>query len=31
MILDITGQQGAADLDEAAFTAKGATLNEDKM
>ena len=30
-ILDATGQQGAADLDQASFTATGATLNEDKM
>ena len=30
-ILDVTGQRGAADLDQAAFTARGATLNEEKM
>ena len=30
-ILEVTGQRGAADLDQAAFTARGATLNEEKM
>ena len=31
IILDVTGQQSAADLDQAAFTMKGAVLDEEKM